>query len=149
MVRKIGSIVQTLTKFCSILAAVLTSSGYCCWADSLIGLWQTEVNHLSAAGFTNRASGFETVEFFRDLTFKITDVIIVDGKRATNVSFSGTYAMIGPNKFSLRVTPLNVPPGSTPPQLTTDGSIVEGELRIPKFITSVVPEYHRYRRVKR
>jgi hypothetical protein len=103
---------------------------------------------LSAQGFTNRFSGFETVEFFRDLTFKISEVYIVDGKGATNVSFSGTYAMIGTNKFSLKVTPLNGPPGSTLPQLTADGSIVEGELKIPKFITSVVPEYDRYRRVR-
>ena len=137
---------QTSTRFCCVLAAVLISSACCCRADNLVGLWQTEIKHLSAAGLTNRASGFETVEFFRDLTFKITDVLIVDGKGATNVSFSGTYAMIGTNKFSLKVTPLNLPPGSTPPQLTTDCSIVEGELVIPKFITSVVPEYNRYRR---
>ena len=140
---------QTLTKFCSILAAVLTSAGSCCRADGLVGLWQTEVTRLSAAGFTNKASSFEAVEFFQDLTFKMTDVMIVDGKGATNVSFSGTYAMIGTNNFRLKVAPLNVPPGSTPPQLTVDGSIVEGELRIPKFITTVVPEYNRYRRVRR
>jgi hypothetical protein len=139
---------QTLTKFCSVLVAVLTYSGYCCWADNLVGVWQTEVNRLSAAGFTNKASSFEAVEFSRDLTFKITQVMIIDGKGATNVSFRGTYAMTGTNKFSLKVRPLSVPPG-TAPQLTVDGSIVEGELRIPKFITSVVPEYNGYRRVRR
>jgi len=140
---------QTLTKFCSILAVVLTCYCLCCRADSLVGLWQTEVNRLSAAGFTNKASTFEAVEFFRDFTFRITDVVIMDGKGATNVSFTGTYAMVGTNKFSLKVTPLNVPPGSTPPELLVDGCIVEGELKIPKFITSVVPEYNRYRRARR
>lgn len=140
---------QSSTKFCSILSAVVISFGYSCWAVTLVGLWQTEVNWLNAPGPTNTFSSFETIEFFEDLTFKVTDVIIVDGKRSTNAALSGTYSMIGTNKFSLKATPRNVPPGAAPPPLTVDGSIVGGELTLPRFVTSVVPEYKKYRRVKR
>jgi hypothetical protein len=141
--------VQSSTKLLCILSAVVVSFGYSCWADSLVGAWQTEVLRAGVPGRTNTASSFETIEFFQDLTFKISTVIVLDGKRGTNVPFSGTYTMIGTNKFTLKVTPLNLPAGSTPPRLTVNGSIVEGELTVPKFITSVVPEYNRYRRVKR
>jgi hypothetical protein len=120
----------------------------CCRADDLVGVWQTETNHWSAAGHTNRVEGFETLEFFKERSFKITDITIVDGKRWTNIPYTGTYKVLGTNRVSLKVVAHDIPPGATPPCLTVSGSIVGNELELPKFITSVVPEYKRYRRAK-
>lgn len=122
--------------------------GHCCYADSLVGLWQTKTIHWSAPGHTNKVETVETIEFFRDHSFKITEVTVADGKRWTNVPYTGTYTVLGTNRASLKFLAHNIPPGATPPSLTISYSIVGNELEIPKLITSVVPEYKRYRRAK-
>ena len=130
----------------SVMVAALLSAD--CHADSLFGIWQTETTHGSAPGRNNTGAGFETIEFFKDSSFQISDVVTIDGKRWTNVPFSGTYQLIGTNQASLKVIPHDIAPGSTPPSLTVSCSIVGKELVIPKFIPSVVPDYKKYRRVK-
>ncbi|HEV2394895.1 MAG TPA: hypothetical protein VG146_21300 [Verrucomicrobiae bacterium] len=87
----------------SVIFAV--SFGDCCRADSFVGLWQTETTHRSAPGDTNTVEAFEAVEFFKDRSFKIADILIVDGQRWTNVAFRGTYTLIGPTQASMKVTP--------------------------------------------
>jgi hypothetical protein len=110
--------------------------------NPLVGLWQSERTR------TNKVEGFETVEFFNDRSFKIAEVIILDGKRSTNVPYTGTYTIVGTNQVSMKVITHDIPPGATAPPLTVTSSIVGNELKIPKFITGVVPEYERYRRAK-
>jgi len=112
----------------------------------LVGLWQTATNHFNTADRTNSAESFETVEFFKDSSFRITDVMILDGKCRTNVSYTGTYTVISTNHFTLKAVPSGWQ--ITPPALTVSCSINENELKIPKFIPSVVPEYNKYRRPK-
>jgi hypothetical protein len=113
-----------------------------------VGRWQTETNRWSAAGHTNKVEAVETIEFFRDHSFKVTDVMAADGKRWTNVPYTGTYTILGTNRASLKFVVHDIPPGATPPSVAVSCSIVGNELEIPKLITSVVPEYKRYRRAK-
>ena len=122
--------------------------GQRCHADSLVGLWQTETNQWSAPGHTNRVEAVETIEFLRDHSFTITEVTVLDGKRWTNVSYTGSYTVLGTNRASLKFVPHNIPPGAKPSSHAVSCSVVGDELEIPKLITSVVPEYKRYRRVK-
>jgi hypothetical protein len=130
----------------SVIFAV--SFGDCCHPDSFVGLWQTETTHRSVPGHTNTVEAIEVVEFFKDRSFKIADVLIVDGQGWTNVSFRGTYTLIGTNQASMKITALNIPPGSAPPSLTVSCSIIGNELEIPKFTASVAAEFKRYRRAK-
>jgi hypothetical protein len=122
--------------------------GYCCHAESLLGRWQTETNHWNAPGHTNNVAAVETIEFFKDHSFKVTEVTVADGKRWTNVPYTGTYTILGTNRASLRFVARDTPPGATPASVTVSCSIVGSELEIPMLITSVVPEYKRYRRAK-
>lgn len=135
------ALVLTLT-----IAALL---GRRCHADNLLGLWTTVTNRWSATGYTNRAERFRTVEFFKDHSFEITVVTVLDGKRWTNVPYTGTYTILGTNRVTLNVTFLEVPLRAKEHSRTVSCSLLGNELEIPKFITSVVPEYDRYRRVKR
>jgi hypothetical protein len=132
-----------------LLLIIALSIGDCCRAaDSLVGLWQSETPHRSSPGHTNTIDAFQAVEFSKDPSFKITDVLITDGKRWTNVPFTGTYTMIATNQANLKVTAHNIPPGSTPSTLKVSCSIIGNELELPSFTSSAVPEYKRYRRVK-
>src|SRR5262249_11800357 len=103
-------------------------------ADSLLGLWQTETNHWGAPGHTNKVEGVETIEFFKDHSFRIAEIAVLDGKRWTNISFTGTYVILGTNEVSLKLVPQNIAPTATPPSLTISCSVVGDELEIPKFI---------------
>jgi hypothetical protein len=88
-----------------LLLIIALSIGDCCRAaDSLVGLWQSETPHRSSPGHTNTIDAFQAVEFSKDRSFKITDVLITDGKRWTNVPFTGTYTMIATNQANLKVT---------------------------------------------
>ena len=131
-----------------LLALVIVALGHRCHADSLVGRWQTETNHWSAAGHTNKVEAVETIEFFRDHSFKITEVTVADGKRWTNVPYTGTYTILGTNRASLKFVVHDIPRGATPPSMTVSCFILGNELEIPKLITSVVPEYKKYRRAK-
>jgi hypothetical protein len=122
--------------------------GHRCYADDFLGVWQTETNHWSAPGRTNKVEAVETIEFFSNHSFKITEVTVADGKRWTNVPYTGTYTILGTNRASLKLIPSDIPPGATPAPLTVACSIVGNELEIPKLIPSVVSEYKKYRRAK-
>jgi hypothetical protein len=117
-------------------------------ADLLVGLWQSETNRWSAPGHTNKVEAAGTIEFFSDRSFKITEVTVLNGKWWTNVPYTGTYAVLGTNRASLKFVPQDIPPGAKPSSHTVVCSVVGDELELPKLITSVVPEYRRYRRVK-
>ena len=132
-----------------LLVTVTLSIADCCRAaESLVGLWQTETVRQSAPGHPNAVEEFQAVEFSKDGSFEIRDVLMADGKRWTNVPFSGTFTMTATNQASLKLTAHNIPPGSTPPYLTVSCSIIGNELKLPAFSSSAVPEYKRYRRVK-
>lgn len=128
-----------------VVAALL---GHRCQAAGLLGLWQTETNQWRATGHTNRVEVVETIQFFGDNSFKLTEVTVADGKRWTNVPYTGTYTILATNRASLKFIPQNIPPGAAARSLTVSCSIIGDELEIPKLITSVVPEYKRYRRAK-
>ena len=138
---------KTLTPFVLALS-IAACLGQKWHADSLVGLWQTETNRWSAPGHTNRVEAVETIEFLRDRSFKITEVTVLDGKRWTNVPYIGTYTVLGTSRASLKFVPQNIPPGAKPPSHAVSCSVVGDELELPKFISSVVPEYRRYHRVK-
>ena len=121
------------------------SLGPDCRAEGLVGIW---TNYTSAALPTNKVERLEAVEFFKDRSFKITSITIVDGKRWTNTPYTGTYSTFGTNRANLKITPHDIPPGSKASPMSVSCSIIGNELRIPLFITSVVPEYRIYRRVK-
>ena len=131
-----------------LLLAIWALLEYRCHADSLLGLWQTETNRWSDPAGTNKVEAVETIEFFRDHSFKIAEIAVLNGKRWTNVSFAGTYVALGTNRVSLKLIPQNIGPTATPPSLTVTCSVVGNELEIPKFIPSVIPEYKKYRRAK-
>jgi hypothetical protein len=136
-------------KAASLLALTITAFLGCrCHADDLVGVWQTEPKHWSASGHTNKVEALEMIEFFRDRSFKITEVTVAEGKRWTNVPYTGTYVMVGSNRASLKIIPHNVPPGATAPSHTVSCVIIGGELELPKLITSVAPEHQRYHRAK-
>jgi hypothetical protein len=125
--------------------ALTVLPGLRCHAEGLAGVW---TNYCSALAPTNKVERFETVEFFKNGSLKITSITVVDGKRWTNAPYTGTYSVLATNRVSLKITPQDIPPGSQAPPLSVSCSIVGDELRIPLFITSVVPEYRKYRRVK-
>ena len=139
---------QLILKSYLLRATIAMFLGDRCHADSLVGLWQTETNYLSAPGHTNKIEVVETIEFFSNYSFKVTDVTVADGKRWTNVPYTGTYTILGTNRGSLKFIPHDIPPGATPHPLTVSCSIVGNELEIPKLIPSVVPEHKKYRRAK-
>ena len=103
---------------------------------------------MTPPGRTNVVEAYETVEFLRDGSFKISDSIITDGKKQTQAMFSGSYKLTDANHVRLEVTPLFVP-GAEKITVTALCQMDRDELELPKFITSVVPETKKYRRVKR
>jgi hypothetical protein len=141
-------IILTL-KSCLLALAIAACLGYRCNADGLVGLWQTETNRWNAPGHTNTVEAVGAIEFFSDRSFKITEVTVQNGKRWTNIPYTGIYAVLGTNRASLNFVPQDIPPGAKPSSHTVVCSVVGDELELPKLITSVVPEYRRYRRVKR
>lgn len=142
MTTSIANIRITMTAV--LLPVVLVCS--CSHPDSLVGLWQTETSR--AAMQTNTIEAFEAIEFFKDRSFKITDVVTLNGNRWTNAPFSGTYTIAGSNQVSLTVFANDVASPSNQAPLTVSCSIVGDQLEIPKFIPGVVPEYKKYRRVR-
>ena len=120
----------------------------CCHADSLVGTWQTEPTRRSQPGTTNKVEAFEVVIFLKDGSLKMSDVLVINGDRHTNLAFRGTYMMISSNQANLTLLAQDVPARSYPRALTLSCSLSRNELLISKPITSVVPEYRKYRRVK-
>jgi hypothetical protein len=121
--------------------AVLLGPG--CRAEGLVGVW---TNYTSAALPTNKVERLEAVEFSKDRSFKITSITVLDGKRWTNTPYTGTYTTLGANRVNLKITPHDIPPGSKASPMSVSCSIIGSELQIPLLITSVVPEYRKYRR---
>ena len=106
---------RTMSKSLLLLGGLIaTLLGHRCYAESFIGVWQTETNGWSGPNSTNKIEAMQTVEFFRDHSFKLTQVTVVAGRRWTNVPYTGTYVMVGTNRASLKVIPHNVSPRATP-----------------------------------
>jgi len=99
-------------------------------------------------GTTNTVESFGVVTFLKDGSLKMSDVMIINGDRHTNVSFRGSYTMVSSNQTLLTLLAQDVPARSYPRPLTLSCSVTGDELLISKLITSVVPEYRKYRRVK-
>jgi hypothetical protein len=129
------------------LVTFLGASG-CSGAQALVGLWQTETARMTVANRTNIVEYYETMEFLKDGSFKMSVALTTDGQKRTSVFFTGTYALIDTNHVRLEVAPNQARPSDKIP-LTVDFSIVGDKLEMSKVIPSVVPETQKYRRVKR
>jgi hypothetical protein len=111
-VRMFAHMMQSAKSPLLLLLAIGVLLEYRCHADSLLGLWQTETNHWSDPGGTNKVEAVKTIEFFRDHSFKIAEIAVLNGKRWTNVSFAGAYVILGTNRASLKLIPQNIVKGS-------------------------------------
>ncbi len=131
------------TMKCLVLIAGLL--GPCCRADDLVGIWKSDTNH-ATVWQTNRLDGFQTVEFLKDHSFRIADVLVINGAAKTNVAYSGTYVMTATNRVTLRLLTAEGATVSKP--MTLSGTVTGDELELPKLIPSVVAEVRKYHRVK-
>jgi hypothetical protein len=132
-----------------VLSVALTVTvGYFCRADNFTGRWQTQTNHWSTPAYTNKLEAFETIEFFRDHSFKMAAIVIIDGKAGTNVSFLGTYTTATTNSATLDAVFQNLPPGTNSLRIALPCTIDGDELAVLRAIPSVLPEYTKYRRAK-
>lgn len=140
---------RLLAKQALLLILMLSAFGARCWcADGLVGTWRTEMTRQSQPGTTNTVESFGVISFLKDGSLKMSDVLIINGDRHTNVSFRGTYTMTSSNRTVLTLLAQDVPARSYPRPVTLSCSVTGDELLISKLITSVVPEHRKYRRVK-
>jgi hypothetical protein len=107
---------------------------------SLVGLWSSDPNNISG-GAANTNTDYETIEFLKDGSFKITDCYkAINGNQQAIPIMSGKYTLIVTNHVRLELKngllPLNVP-----------FSISGDQLEILALIPSSVMETKKYRRV--
>ena len=100
-----------------LFAVAIVALGHCCRADSLVGRWQTETNRWSASGHSNKVEAVEGIEFFEDHSFKITEIMVSDAKRWTNVAYTGPYTLPVTNHHKQPEPPPAPPP--PPPEART------------------------------
>ena len=129
------------------LVVSICASG-CSGAQGLVGLWRTEAVRRTPTGRTNIVEAYDTVEFLKDGSFKISGVITTDGDKRTGVVFSGSYTLIDTNHVRLEVVPNSKRPDSKIP-LTVSFTISGDQLEMDALTSSVVSETKKYRRAKR
>jgi hypothetical protein len=128
------------------LVVSLCASG-CSGAQGLVGSWKTETVRTTFPGRTNILESYQTVDFLKDGSFKMGSAVTTDGDKRTEVIFMGTYVLTDTNHVRLEVAANQSGPSNKIP-LTVTFRIVGDELEMSKFISSVVPETQKYRRVK-
>lgn len=129
--------------------AILTAAClfYCLRPKGLIGHWRTGTLRISPTGHEDKtAKSYQTAEFLKDGSFKLTDVMKVPGGKDLMLPLQGTYTMIDSNHVRLNFTPISNRLDAII-TLTVSFTISGNQLQMDTISSSVVAEKTKYRRV--
>ena len=118
----------------------------CSKAPGLVGLWETDRVRVKPPGYSDFVEAYETVQFFKEGSFKFTEVTRGNDGKALGIPMSGTFTIVDNSHLRLEVATNYLQPDSKT-TVTVSFNVSGNQLELDAIPSSVIAGTKKYHKV--